>query len=270
MLARHRTLPLTVRVTVSETPRKRKHRLFCEQRSADGCCAKTRCCWTAKAVTAPICLCWRATTVCCFAVPSPTRISSSLCCAVHPRDAAMPLIAQGRYYSPAWIRVQSWFATPTRHPATVASAGVTGRYSHCAWPCDDFIASTSSHAAACTARTRLACARWPGPFFQRVNATARTGSSPTLAAICALPRLIVSRPVASSLSAAGLLTTGAVAWCRTLLFLAQACQAAGIEPILSLPELPRAGSHQPQRCTAHRGLACRWALPLLISIHANA
>ena len=63
-----------------------------------------------------------------------------------------------------------------------------------------------------------------------------------LAAISALPQLIASRPDFALLSVgAAPLRAGQTPaeWCQTLLFLAQACQAAGIDPILvALPELP--------------------------------
>jgi hypothetical protein len=168
---------------------------------------------------------------------------------IHPQPPLRPLSAQGNaLYAPSGQRaVMLCAALP---PANYARSGQRH------WPAqqalrvailDDLIAATNSYDATTLPEQQLAeLLSAPGPLsFSRVNASTRTGSSPLLAAIAAMPQLIASRPDFAVLSVgAAALHAGQTPgqWCQTLLFLTQACQAAGIEPILvALPDLPGLG-----------------------------
>lgn len=271
VLARHQALPLTVRITWPETlsaELRENARLFCEQRSADGkvlrqdplpLAGKDHC----RTDLSPLANSHSLLLRCTIAdkdifLPLPLRL-------IHPRDAAMPLIAQGN----------ALFTSLDMRAVMVCNAlplPGDGRLSQRNWPVqplrlallDDVIANTNSYAATTLPEQELATMLGgPAPLsFSRVNATPRTGSSPMLAAISALPRLIAGRPDFALLAVGSeALRNGQtpVAWCQTLLFLAQACQAAGIEPILvalpELPDLPTATSRSAALLTKELGLS---------------
>lgn len=272
VLARHQTLPLSVRVTWPETLSvvlRESARLFCEQRSADGkilrhdplpLAGKDHC-----RADLPLLAESRSLLLRCTIAdedifrPLPMRL-------LHPQDATLPLIAQGN----------ALFIDSDTRAIMICDAlppPGNGRLSRRNWPAqplrlallDDLIANTNSYAATALPEQELATMLNSSPLplsFSRVNATPRTGSSPTLAAVSALPRLIAGRPDFALLSVgAEALHSGQtpVAWCRTLLFLAQACQAAGIEPILvalpELPNLPAATSRSAALLTKELGLS---------------
>lgn len=251
VLARHQALPLAIRVTWPESlpPALRENaRLLCEQRSADGTVlqsdplpltGKDHCRAAITLLAESRSLTIRCTLAGEDLFPAlPLRL-------IHPLDAMLPLVAQGN----------ALYTRQNTRAMMVCDAlppPGDGRLTRRHWPAqplrlailDDLIADTNSYAATVLPEQDLA-AMLGGPrplSCSRVNAAPRTGSSPMLAAISALPQLIASRPDFALLSVgAAPLRAGQTPadWCQTLLFLAQACQAAGIDPILvALPELP--------------------------------
>lgn len=164
---------------------------------------------------------------------------------IRPRDAVLPLQAEGQalYTHQGTRAVLVCDALPPPGSGTLPQRQ---------WPAqplrlalfDDLIASTSSFGADELPEQHLgALLKGPGPLsVSRVNVATITGAAPELAALSALPQLIATRPDFALLAVGATpLSKGQApaAWCQSLLFIAQACQATGIEPILvALPQRP--------------------------------